>query len=355
MTTTKQDQTHVDQELSQLLNQAVELTGRDPNGSRGKRIREMMHTVCKLSKDNADHGEVKLLSHSLKEMRYALKVFRQYPGKRISIFGSARTPEDHPDYIACVKFSKALAEKGWNVITGAGDGIMRAGHGGAGTDKSFGVSISLPFETTANDIIQGDPKLINFRYFFTRKLMFMWHSQAVALFPGGFGTQDEGFEALTLIQTGKAPIVPVVCVDPPGGKYWHHWANYIEHSLLDYGWISEEDKNLYFITDDHNKAAAHIQHFYRNYHSQRFVYDTMVIRINRAITNEQLDQLNDDFGCLVKSGKINQGPALQQEHNEHKQLPRIYFDSHKNQYGTLRRLIDKLNDFDVINNPAISD
>ncbi|QDU34496.1 putative lysine decarboxylase [Poriferisphaera corsica] len=349
---TESKKQNLDTELFQLLGQAVEQTGTSPDSSKGKRIREMMHTACKLSRDHADLGELKLLSQSLKEMRYALKVFRQYPGHRISIFGSARTPEDHPDYIACVNFSKALAESGWMVITGAGDGIMRAGHGGAGTEKSFGVSISLPFEATANDIIQGDPKLINFRYFFTRKLMFMWHSHAIALFPGGFGTQDEGFEALTLIQTGKAPILPIVCIDAPGGDYWHHWDNYMTHSLLDYGWISPEDKNLYFITDDHLKAVEHIQHFYRNYHSQRFVFDTMVIRIKRRITDKQLQELNTEFACLVKSGNIEQGPALRQE-RDHTELPRIYFESHKNQYGTLRRLINKLNDFDVINNPAV--
>ncbi|WP_432797386.1 LOG family protein [Poriferisphaera sp. WC338] len=341
-----------DRELFALLDQAVIHAGENPEYASGKRIREMMHTIIKLARDKADPGEQKLISRSLKEMRYALKVFKQYPGRRISIFGSARTPEDHPDYIACVKFSKALAEAGWMVITGAGDGIMRAGHGGAGVDKSFGVSISLPFESSANDYIQGDPKLINFRYFFTRKLMFMWQSQAVALFPGGFGTQDEGFEALTLIQTGKAPMVPIVCIDAPGSNYWHHWQNYVQHSLLDNGWISEEDLALFMITDDHQDAVDHIQHFYRNYHSQRFVFDTMSIRIKRAITDSQLEQLNDEFGSLVKTGKITQGPALKQE-REHNELPRILFESHKSQYGKLRMLIDKLNDFDTINHPDV--
>ena len=352
------NKTHVDRtssyELFETLDKAVKLTGCDPEKFSGKRLREMLHTICKLPADNADSGEVKLLSHSLKEMRYALKVFRKYPGRKISIFGSARTPENHPDYIACLNFSKALAENGWMVITGAGDGIMRAGHGGAGTENSFGVSISLPFEASANDIIQGDPKLINFRYFFTRKLMFMWQSHAIALFPGGFGTQDEGFEALTLIQTGKAPIVPIVCMDAPGGDYWHHWDNYISHSLLDYGWISEEDKNLYFITDDHVKAVEHVKHFYRNYHSQRFVNDTMVLRLHRKITDKQLAELNSEFSSLLKSGKIIQGEALKQD-KILPDLPRIMFESHKNQYGKLRLLIDRINDYDAINNPNITD
>ena len=341
-----------DQKIFNLLNQVITLTEHNPEKPTGKRLRDMMHTVIKLARDKADPGEQTLISRSLKEMRYALKVFKQYPGKRIAVFGSARTPVDHPDYITCVRFSKALAEAGWMVITGAGDGIMRAGHGGAGVEKSFGVSISLPFESSANDYIQGDPKLINFRYFFTRKLMFMWQSQAIALFPGGFGTQDEGFEALTLIQTGKAPIVPIVCIDAPSGNYWQHWYNYIEHSLLDNGWISPEDLSLFHITNDYQQAVDHIQHFYRNYHSQRFVNDTLVIRTKRQITPDQLQQLNDQFAPLLKSGKIAQGHALKQE-RLHRELPRIYFESHKAGYGQLRQLIDQLNDFDAINHPNL--
>ena len=205
-----------DQDTIAALDALIADAGADPADHRSKNIREIMHTALKLVRDGSDTGEVKLISRSMKELRYALKVFRPYRDTpKISIFGSARTPEDHPDYVAAVDVSKAMAAAGWMVITGAGDGIMRAGHGGAGKEASFGVAIRLPFETNANDFIVGDPKLITFRYFFTRKLMFMWESAAIALFPGGFGTQDEGFEALTLIQTGKAPLVPIVLVDAP--------------------------------------------------------------------------------------------------------------------------------------------
>ncbi|MEO0477777.1 MAG: LOG family protein, partial [Planctomycetota bacterium] len=263
------------QALLDRLTQTVRDLGADPNLLRGKILRELMHTTTKLAADGADVGELKLLSRSLKELRYALKVFRPYKDiRKISIFGSARTPVDHPDYIAAADFARDMAMHEWMVITGAGDGIMRAGHDGAERQQSFGVSINLPFETNANDIIAGDNKLITFRYFFTRKLIFMWMSHAVALFPGGFGTQDEGFEALTLIQTGKAPILPIVCVDPPGGDYWKHWDNYVRKSLLDKGWISEDDLNLYKLFDDPTAAADHIRQFYRNYHSARFVRDT---------------------------------------------------------------------------------
>ena len=251
-----------DQETIAAMDALIAEAGADPADHRSKNIREIMHTALKLVRDGSDTGEVKLISRSVKELRYALKVFRPYRDTpKISIFGSARTPEDHPDYVAAVDFSKAMAAAGWMVITGAGDGIMRAGHGGAGKEASFGVAIRLPFETNANDFIVGDPKLITFRYFFTRKLMFMWESAAIALFPGGFGTQDEGFEALTLIQTGKAPLVPIVLVDAPGSHdtgdgYWQHWDHYVTRALLNNGWISPADKNLYFITDDPTPPPA---------------------------------------------------------------------------------------------------
>ncbi|MEM1110198.1 MAG: LOG family protein, partial [Planctomycetota bacterium] len=246
------------------------------------------------------------------------------------------------------RFGRTLAEAGWMVITGAGDGIMRAGHAGSGKESAFGVAIRLPFETNANDVIVGDPKLITFRYFFTRKLMFMWMSHAIALFPGGFGTQDEGFEALTLIQTGKAPLVPIVMVDAPGGDYWHHWDNYVTKSLLDNGWISPEDKNLYFVTDDVSAAARHITDFYRNYHSQRFVRDNLVLRIRRPLTDKQLDQLAADYADLIVEGKVEQGGPLPGE-RDHLQLPRLWFHHTKAGYGKLRGMIDQINTFDIEN------
>ncbi|MEM6258706.1 MAG: LOG family protein [Planctomycetota bacterium] len=336
------------QALLDRLTQTVVALGADPNQLRGKILRELMHTTTKLADDDADVGELKLLSRSLKELRYALKVFHPYKDiRKISIFGSARTPIDHPDYIAAAAFAKDMATRGWMVITGAGDGIMRAGHDGAERDKSFGVSINLPFETSANDIIAGDSKLITFRYFFTRKLMFMWTSSAVALFPGGFGTQDEGFEALTLIQTGKAPLLPIVCVDAPGGDYWKHWDNYVRKSLLEKGWISKDDLNLYKLFDDTAAAAEHVRHFYRNYHSSRFVRDTQVLRIHRPLTEKQIDQLNEEFAVLVKDGKITQTGPLKEERGELPGLTRLQWTSTKRDYGTLRGLIDTVNDFDV--------
>ena len=221
------------------MDQLVRAASGDPQTLRGKIIREIMHTAVKLIGDEANDGELKLISRSLKELRYALKVFRPYENvRKISIFGSARTLETDPDYKAAVAFSQAMAKAGWMVITGAGGGIMRAGHGGAGRSASFGVAIHLPIQTNANEFIVGDSKLINFRYFFTCKLIFMWQAHAVALFPGGFGTQDEGFEALTLIQTGKAMMVPLLLIGRPGGDYWNRWDQYVRGELLAAGRIN---------------------------------------------------------------------------------------------------------------------
>ena len=340
-----------DQELTAAMDRLLEQIGADSDSTRAKRVREIMHTAVKLVQDEADLGEVKLLSRSIKEMRYALKVFREYRDvRKVSIFGSARTVEGHPDYQAAVDFSRVIARAKWMVITGAGDGIMRAGHGGAGRDASFGVAIRLPFETTANDVIIGDEKLITFRYFFTRKLMFMWQAHAVVLFPGGFGTQDEGYEALTLIQTGKAPLVPVVMVDHPGGSYWKNWQRYVNDELLAYGMISEEDLALFHVTDDPQEAAHHVLHFYRNYHSQRFVQDTLVLRMLRPLTDAQLEQINEEFADLVTDGRIEQGGALAGE-KQHMALPRLKLLFTKRDYGRLRMLIDRINDYDVQNTP----
>ena len=246
-----------------------------------------------------------------------------------------------------------MAALGWMVITGAGGGIMRAGHGGAGRKASFGVAIRLPFETTANEFILDDPKLIVFRYFFTRKLMFASQASAVALFPGGFGTQDEGFEILTLIQTGKSPMVPIVMVDAPGEHYWKQWETFLHRSLLDKGWISPEDLNLFKITDDPSEAVREIQHFYRNYHSQRYVRDELVIRMNRALTPEQVGTLNTEFADLIKEGRIEQGKPPKADRS-HLDLPRLRFIFTRRAYGRLRVLINRINDFDAINHPILT-
>ena len=333
--------------FSDELRELIQAVGGEPESRQGRNVRDMIVTSLRMLRDGSDVGEVKLVNRAMAELRHALTVFRPYhETPKISIFGSARTPEDHIDYHQAVDLAKDLAKDGWMVITGAGDGIMRAGHGGAGRAASFGVSIRLPFETNANDLIIGDPKLVSFKYFFTRKLVFMWMSHAIALLPGGFGTMDEGFEALTLIQTGKAPMVPIVMVDAPGSGadgFWAQWDRFIRGHLLDNGWISPEDTSLYFITDSPAEAAEHVRHFYRNYHSQRFVGDHMVLRIREKLSDEQLAAVNEDFTELVASGKIEQGGPLEGE-QESLELPRLSWHSTKRANGRLRMLIDRIND-----------
>ena len=342
----------IDTALVNAMETVVTQAGGDPASQAGKRIREMMHTATKLMNDGADDGEMKLVSRSLKELRYALRVFRPYQETpKIAIFGSARTPENDPTYQACLTFGRLMAESGWMVITGAGGGIMAAGNGGAGREASFGVSIRLPFETNANEHIVGDPKLINFRYFFTRKLMFMWQSKAVALFAGGFGTQDEGFEALTLIQTGKAPTIPIVMIDAPGRTYWKRWDQYVREELLTSGLIGKEDLSLYRVFDDPQQAAQHVLDFYRNYHSQRFVNDWLVLRMRRPLREKQVEALNADFADLVKEGRIEQTGPMDHE-QKYRELPRLRFVFAKRAYGRLRLLIDRINNYDVENAQA---
>ncbi|MCA9285648.1 MAG: LOG family protein [Phycisphaerales bacterium] len=321
----------------------VRLAGGDPATFSGSLVAQLLRTSLRLLRDQADTGQMKLMAAALREMRYAYRVFNRYRGlRKISIFGSARTPPDHPDYDAARRFSRLMAQADWMAITGAGDGIMKAGHEGPQREKSFGLSIRLPFETTANEVIEGDPKLINFRYFFTRKLMFMSHSDAVAVFPGGFGTQDELFEALTLIQTGKSNPIPVVLVEGTGGTYWAEWLDYIQQHLLRNGWISPEDQNLYHVGSSVEDAVQHVLRFYRRYHSSRYVRDVLVIRMTSRLTTAALEQLNREFADIVASGTIAQVGALPEE-NDHPELPRLCFHHTRRAHGRIRALIDRVN------------
>lgn len=306
---------------------------------------EMLLTLCRLARDGCSRGDVKLLHKALAELRYGFRVFAPYrETRKVSIFGSSRTPEGHPDYAAAVEFSRKMGEHGWMVITGAGDGIMKAGHGGAGREASFGVAIRLPFEQKTNDIIASDDKLVNFRYFFTRKLMFLKEASAVVLFPGGFGTQDEGFEALTLIQTGKAALFPIVMVEQPGGTYWPQWRAYVVSELLRCGMISEQDMNLFKITDSVDVAVQHVLHFYRVYHSARYVNDELVLRVRRPLSEATMMRLNDEFARLiVASGRIEQREPYREEMGQFNDMRRITLNFDKKNIGQLRRMIDLIN------------
>jgi hypothetical protein len=308
----------------------------------------MLKTVSRMSRDGTGRADVKLVDKALAELRYAFKTFAPYVHiPKVSIFGSSRTPADHPDYIQATTFAERMRQENWMVITGAGDGIMKAGHGGAGVDASFGVAIRLPFEQRTNDIIEGDKKLVNFKYFFTRKLMFTKEAKAVALFPGGFGTQDEGFEVMTLIQTGKATLVPIVLVDAPGGTYWQHWRTYVKAELLHSDMISAEDMNLFKITDNVEDAVQEILTFYRRYHSLRYVKNKLVLRMNGPLPDGALEHLQKEFSDIVNSGTIEASAPLPEEEGEAPGKPRLVLSFNRRSHGRLRKLVDYMNKVDL--------
>jgi uncharacterized protein (TIGR00730 family) len=309
-------------------------------------VAQIKEVADKLVSDGANRGDAKLLATALKELRHCFRVFAAYRGTRkATVFGSARTPASHPAYTAAVEFGRLMVEGGWMVITGAASGIMHAGHVGAGRDQSFGLNILLPFEQGANPVITGDPKLMNLRYFFTRKLAFIKESDAVVLFPGGFGTHDELFETLTLIQTGKTHVFPIVLVDEPGGTYWRRWQEFVTQDLLDRGYISPPDLHLYTITDDPAEAVRVVRTFYRVYHSMRYVRGDLVLRLQARPTEATLAEVNRSFADILAGGRFEACDALPAEANEPavKDLPRLKFRFNKHAHGRLRQLIDTLN------------
>ena len=312
----------------------------------GDLLSQMIVNICRLAADDADRGDLKILNATLRELRYAFKTFAPYGDiPKVSIFGSARTPEDHPQYLEAKKFAEQIQRKGWMVVTGAGDGIMRAGHHGASREASFGVAISLPFEQSTNDIIANDPKLINFKYFFTRKLIFVKEAKAIVLFPGGLGTQDECFESLTLVQTMKSSPVPIVMCEEPGGSYWKLWRRFVEQELLENGMVDESDLNLFKVTDCAEDAVAEVVKFYRRYHSSRYAGDRFVIRLNSALPDDTLSTINRDFTDIITGGRFEQLPEpLEEEGNAYPEKPRLVFDFDRRSAGRLRLLIDLIND-----------
>jgi uncharacterized protein (TIGR00730 family) len=312
-------------------------------------VAELITTALKLYRDQPDRGEIKLFNTAMKEMRYSSLVFSQYRNRmKVTVFGSARTQEQDSDYRLVHDFARHMAiERGWMVITGAGPGIMEAGNRGAGMEASFGVNIRLPFEASANEYIP-DQRVINFKYFFTRKLGFVKEAHAFVIAPGGFGTMDEAFELLTLIQTGKTDIHPIVLLETDGGTYWQTWRTFVEGELLGSGMISPDDLNLYMITSDVEAAADEICGFYRNYHSQRYVEGRLVLRMNVAPDPEELERMNDAFTDIVTKGAIEVIEATPAEVADDDALEcarvSLWFD--RRHFGRLRALIDQINKLD---------
>jgi uncharacterized protein (TIGR00730 family) len=309
-------------------------------------IEEMIVTALKIARDHMSVADLKLINRSIKEMRNAAKVFAPFQHlRKVAIFGSARTPVDSPVYEVAKDFAREIVAHNFMVVTGGGDGIMGAAQRGAGRAHSFGLNIRLPSEQRANEIIQGDPKLVTLNYFFTRKLNFVKEAHAFALFPGGFGTLDEAFEVLTLMQTGKARIIPVVMLNRPRGNYWEEWMKFITDRLLKRGLISKEDFSFFKITHTVREAVAEILHFYKIYHSARWVGEQFVIRMNDRLSKNAIADLNEEFADILRKGKIVQTTALPQEKNEPEifDLPRLILTPFRNNFGRFRQLIDAIN------------
>ena len=327
-----------------LIEQLIQQHGGSDNADL---VEDIIETALRLADDKADRLDVKVINSALKELRYASKIFAPFRGQRkVTVFGSARTKPESPEYQQAVAFGKAIVEHGFMVITGGGEGIMGAAQRGAGRDKSFGLNIRLPFEQEPNIEIAGGRKLINFKYFFTRKLCFIKESDAIVLFPGGFGTHDEGFEALTLMQTGKSQPKPLVFVDRPHGNYWKTWWRFVEDQLLDEALISKEDLSLFKVCDDVEEACKEITQFYSNYHSCRYVKDAMVLRVKYAVTENLLRTLNARFSDIcLNGGQYRAAGPLPEEENEPelKDLHRIVFPFNRTNFGRLRSLIDVVN------------
>jgi uncharacterized protein (TIGR00730 family) len=323
--------------ISELLDAAAV-----PPDRRGY-FQHMLTTVLKLHEDGAPAGDLKITNTALKELRYAYKVFAPYRSvRKVTVFGSARTVPSQAAAIAALEFGRRMVEEGWMVVTGAGAGIMGAAQEGAGGEHSFGLNIRLPFEQEANPWIASDPKLITFKYFFTRKLFLVKEANGVALFPGGFGTMDEAFELLTLMQTGKATIVPVVLVETAGTPYWRRWDDWI-HVIAERRLIDVEDTAFYRIVDSPEAAVQELTRFYRVFHSARIVGDVLVFRLSHALRETQVADIQREFEDILK-GPVDQAPGpVPQELNEFPELPRLILPFNRSSYSRLRRLIDFVN------------
>ena len=312
-----------------------------------KLVREMVETCLKLLRNGTPVGDIKILNAALRELRYAFKVFAPYRNvRKVSVFGSARSARESSPCRTAFEFAQRIRDAGYMVITGAGHGIMGACQEGAGPDHSFGVNIRLPFEQGPNEVIAKDPKLLTFRYFFTRKLIFIKEADAAALFPGGFGTHDEAYECLTLVQTGKTRPMPIVFLDAPRGTYWKTWKRYVEEHLLRHRLISPEDMALFKVTSSVDEAVEEITRFYRVYHSARTVDRNLVIRLTHRIPESLVTQLGHDFADIVVKGEIVQTGALEEEQEdapELARLPRLVLEFNRSSFGRLRQLIDRLN------------
>jgi hypothetical protein len=328
--------------IRQLLDDAGATRNRDV-------LADIYRTAYELTSDDADRLDLKITRDALKEMRAAYRLFAPYSGvRKVTVFGSARTLTTDPLYEHARSLAGRLADAGWMVVTGAGPGIMAAATEGAGADRSLGVTIRLPFEETTVGPLSGSDRVVSMKYFFTRKLMLVKESSGFVALPGGFGTLDETLELLTLVQTGKATPSPLVLLDVPGQTYWEGWEKFVREELVDAGWVSPGDVNLYTITDDVDEAVAAVRGFWRNYQGLRWVGDRLVIRLRAEPTDTQVAALNERFGDLCLDGGIERTAPLPAEvaDNDALDLPRLVLTFDPRKGGRFREMIRELNDLD---------
>lgn len=310
-------------------------------------IEAIRASVAEMAAANLPIGDLKIAKGALEEMAGAFKVFAAYRHvRKVSTFGSARTHPGDPIFTLAERFSRAIADQGFMVITGAGPGIMEACQRGAGRHRSFGVNIRLPHEQAPNPVIVGDPKLMTFRYFFTRKVFFLKEADAVVLFPGGFGTHDEGYETLTLLQTGKTRPIPLILLDEPGGTFWKTWQQYVVEHVLRRKMIAPEDLRLFHVTSSVEHAVEEILHYYRVFHSARYVGDKLVLRLNAELSDSFLSELSREFADIIQNAGVHRSAALPEEADEPDltHLPRLLFRFDRRSFGRLRMLIDRINE-----------
>lgn len=323
----------------------AELIQRLPAHHHKKWIEQSLATLLRIAGSEVDRLDWKILTSALQDLEKGFQTFYPYRHvRKVTIFGSARLASDTPEYQIAVDFARRVTQLGFMLMTGGGGGIMQAGNEGAGPEKSFGLNIKLPFEQEANQFMAGDRKLLHFKYFFTRKLFLLRESDAVGLFPGGFGTQDEAFECLTLCQTGRYGPVPLILIDRPGGDYWKDWDAYIEKHLVARGLVSPEDRSVYTITDNLDLACEAITSFYRVYHSSRYVGDQFVIRLNTELNDEDIDRLNENFADVLVKGQIQKTKAFPQEAGDETfHLPRLALYFNQRDFGRLYQMIAAIN------------
>ncbi|MGB3533187.1 MAG: TIGR00730 family Rossman fold protein [Microcoleaceae cyanobacterium] len=331
--------------MESLQIELMQLIRKLPHLKHKKWLARSLSSLARMASEEFETLDWKIISAALLDLERGFQVFSPYRHvRKICVFGSARTSPDAGEYQLAADFAHSVTQQGFMVLTGGGGGIMEAGNRGAGAQHSFGLNIQLPFEQSSNPYIEGDEKLIDFKYFFTRKLFFLRESDALAMFPGGFGTLDETFECLTLAQTGKFGPAPVVLMDRPGGDYWYDWDEFVKKQLLRRGLISPDDSSIYTITDNIPDAIEVIANFYRIYHSCRYVDELLVIRLKSELSEEDMETLNQEFSDILVKGRIEKVQTFSREYgDETEDLPRLGLYFNQRDIGRLYQLIEMIN------------